>query len=243
MNNNHVFNRNNIKIYYKEKDKIYVNETYSGILEGVRLLRDYLKIKKTLPAIEITLAENRKEYDLILSNKLGLKIVKTPATRIGQPIGTNLLLLSPNAYESDSKYTYKKEEYHRLMIHEYTHIIIRLLSCREEAVPRWFEEGLAVYLSEQWLYEDEFIEPVYWGVKKNKIPTLSKIISNRVYYYFWGWTIVKYIEKYYGIKMILEIISNCSQYYDVFKIIGEECNVVEIKWRKDLINNINEYIQ
>lgn len=242
MNDNHIFNRNNIRIRYKGKDKAFINGTYFGIKRGVRLLSEYFNREMKLPEIEITLAENRKEYDLILSNRHGLKALKTPATRIAQPIDTNLLLLSPSAYESDSTYIFKKEEYIRLMIHEYTHIVIRLLSCETDAVPRWFEEGLAVYLSEQWLYEDEIVGPVYWGVKKNKIPTLRKILTNRIYYYLWGWTVVKYIEKHYGKKMILNIVNNCNQDNDVFDIVGEECCTVGKKWRKELRENINMYI-
>ncbi|MFA5033032.1 MAG: hypothetical protein WC614_08435 [bacterium] len=232
-----VFIKSNVKVNYIAKDEIYVNETCLGILKGIRLLKAYFNIKKKLPSIVVTLAENRKEYNFTLRNEFGLNIRKTPLTRIAQPKGTHLLLLSPNAYEHDSIYTYKRDEYIRLMIHEVTHIITRIISCGEENMPRWFEEGLSVYLSKQWLYEDEFKELVLREVSTNNIPSLMEIIQNRIYYYSWGWTVVKYIEKFYGKKMILEIIEKCKQ-YDIFKIIGEESNFLEEKWRKNLKKNI-----
>ncbi len=231
------FIKNGIKILYVPRDKMYIKETYSGVLKGICKLSAYFNMKKKLPPVEIILAEDRKDYDSILCSVFGLKIDKTPSTRIAQTKGKHLLLLSPQAYEYDSIYTYKHDEYLRLIIHEVTHMTVRIISGGEDSVPRWFEEGLAVYLSKQWLYEDEFRKSVFQGVSRGEIPSLKSIFSNRVYYYYWAWTVVKYIEKIYGKKMILEIIKRSNQ-QDIFEIIGEKNHLVEQRWKDDL----NKYI-
>lgn len=231
------FIKNGIKILYVSKDKMYIEETYCGVLKGIHMLSAYFKMKKKLLPVEVILAEDRKDYDSILHSVFGLKIEKTPSTRIGQTKGKHLLLLSPHTYEYDSIYTYKHDEYLRLIIHELTHMTVRIISGGEDSVPRWFEEGLAVYLSKQWLYEDEVRKPVFQGVLRGEIPSLKRIFLDRAYYFYWAWTVVKYIEKIYGKKMILEIIKGSNQ-RDIFDIIGEKNHLVEQRWKDDLKDNI-----
>jgi len=229
------FCKRGIKILSTPQDKIYVKETYSGILKGIGVLKSYFELAIKLPTIEVTLAEDRKEYDSILQGVFGIKLKETtPPTRIAQIKGKHLLLLSPRAYKSDSVYTYKHDEYQSLMVHEVTHIIVRSISGGEDNVPRWFEEGLAVYLSRQWLFE-EIRKPLLQRISMNEIPSFKKIIHSRDYYYYWGWTIINYIEKIYGKKLILQIIKR-SKYQDTFEILGEKIRLIERKWKNDMKN-------
>lgn len=236
-----TFIKSGIKIFYTEQDKIFLNETYFGIMKGIKILTSYFGLNKKLPVIKAIIAENRIAYNSILQHIFKLKLIKTPPSRIAQTKGCYLLLLSPRVYSYDSIYTYQHDEYLRLLVHEIAHIIIRRTSGGEDNVPRWFEEGLAVYLSKQWLYEDEFRKQLFQRILINKIPSFKKIIQDRRYYYCWGWTIIKYIEKMYGKKIILKIIEKSIQ-QDIFEILGEKKHLLEQKWKDHLRNNIAEYI-
>jgi len=77
---------------------------------------------------------------------------------MAQPQRTDLVVLSPSAYEQHSIFRYFLDEYRRLLFHEMTHMFEEYLAPASamEAVPRWWSEGLAVYLSGQWKYDDQY---------------------------------------------------------------------------------------
>jgi hypothetical protein len=101
--------------------------------------------------------------------------------------------------------------------------------------PRWWSEGLAVYLSRQWRYEDEFRKAVIDGIAEKDIPGFRQIEVERKLAYDWGWTIVRFIESVYGRDMILRIVSvlyTGEECVDgkVFSVIGEEAGSLENRW-------------
>lgn len=159
----------------------------------------------------------------------------TSKGRIAQPQRTDLILLCPSAYETDSIYKYDYKEYKRLLTHEMVHMFHEYLSVDMENIARWFSEGLAVYLSEQYKYEDEFNKPVIDGIANNKIPKISDIIDDVMLSYDWGWTLVKYINDTYGFDTVLNIMINCGS-SDVIGFIKEDKVKFEEKWRLWLFN-------
>ncbi|MGB9721472.1 MAG: hypothetical protein ACPL28_08355 [bacterium] len=235
------FIKDKIKIFYTVNDKEYVKETYFGVKKGIGIVSSYFGLNKKLPAIKVIIAKNRLEYNSFLQHLFKLESSETPLTRIAQVKGNYMLLLSPQSYATDSVYVYNRADYFRLLIHEIIHMVVRIVAGGDDNVPRWFEEGLAVYLSKQWLYEDEFKKPIFQKISINRVPSLAKIIRIRRYYYYWGWTIIKYIEKKYGKKMISEITKKCAQ-RDIFKILNEKKHLFEQKWKRDLLNNTKEYV-
>jgi hypothetical protein len=193
--------QDNIIVFYKEKS--YIDETINGIKEAQETLSKYFELTLAKHNIRVVLTPSRLEFDKQVLNFLKISS-ETPSrrSRIAQPQGTDLVLLSPSAYFLDSIYRYNYEEYARLLCHELTHIYHELLSPDMETVPRWFSEGLAIYLSEQWIYEDEFRLPVASG----NIPTLDEINEDINLAYEWGWPIIKYIDDLYGKETILRCI-------------------------------------
>jgi hypothetical protein len=230
------FNEENIKVGFIEKDRKFVKETTVALKEAIKLFSEYFLLEKSFPPIRAILVPNRKEYDHLVKELLKVDIERpSNPNRIAQPQRTDLVLLAPSAYSTDSIYEYSVKEYKRLIFHETIHILEEYLSPNIEASPRWWGEGLAVYLSEQWKYEDDFRVPVLEGIRSNSIPEIEEIQKDVRLCYQYGWTIVKYIESTYGRKMILNIVKNCAD-GDVFDIIGETIGNFEGEWQKYLQN-------
>ena len=230
------FNDENIKVVFTEKDKKFVEKTSIGLKKAIKFLSEYFLLEKSFPPIRAILVPNREEYDRLVKDLLRIDIEKpSQPSRIAQTQRTDLILLAPSAYSTDSIFEYSAKEYERLISHETTHIFEEYLSPNIEALPRWWSEGLAVYLSKQWKHEDDFRAPVLEGLRSEKIIEFKEIHKNVKLSYQWGWTIVKYINYCYGRKMILNIVANCVN-GDVFKIIGETIGNFERGWKKYLQN-------
>ncbi|MDP8226479.1 MAG: hypothetical protein P9L89_02390 [Candidatus Celaenobacter polaris] len=230
------FDGKNIRVGFTEKDRKFVKKTFIGLKEAIKFLSVYFHLEKDFPSIRSILTPSREEYDLLVKELLKVNI-ETPSnpSRIAQPQRTDLVLLAPSAYSTDSIYRYSAKEYKRLLFHEVTHMFEEYLSPNIELTPRWWSEGLAVYLSEQWKYEDDFRAPVLEGFRSKNIPKIKEIQKDVKLSYQWGWTIVKYIDYCYGRKTILNIVANCVD-GDVFKIIGETIRNFERGWKKYLQN-------
>ena len=231
------FDSNNIKVGFKEKDRKFVKKTFTGLEEAIKFLSVYFYLERKFPSIRVILAPNREEYDFLVKKLLKVNI-ETPSnpSRIAQPQRTDLVLLTPSAYSTDSIYKYSAKEYKRLLFHEVTHMFEEYLSPNIELTPRWWSEGLAVYLSKQWEYEDEFNGSVLQGCKNKKIPDFKKIEKNVKFSYQWGWTIVMFIEKTFGKEMIIRIVRECND-GDVFRIIGENFKDFEKRWKEWLVEH------
>lgn len=155
--------------------------------------------------------------------------------RIAQPQRTDLILLCPSAYGTDSIYKYNFDDYKRLLIHEMVHMFHEHLSVDMENIARWFSEGIAIYLSKQNEDEDEFKTPVIDGVLDNKIPTIEDINNDIMLSYDWGWSIVKYIDETYGFDVVLNIVRNCGS-DDVIGFISDDKGGFENNWRNWLLD-------
>jgi hypothetical protein len=230
------FNDEKIKVGFTEKDRKFAKETSVALKKAIKLLSEYFLLKKSFSPVRAVLVPNRKEYDRLVKELLKVDIEQpSDPSRIAQPQRTDLVLLAPSAYSTDSIYKYSEKEYKRLLIHETTHMFEEHLSPNMEKSPRWWGEGLAVCISEQWKYEDEFIPPVMEKIKNKNIPTIKEIQKSVKLAYQWGWTIVKYIEHLYGQKMILDIVTNCDD-GNVIEITGKTIKDFEKGWGKYLQN-------
>ncbi len=186
--------------------------------------------------INIYLAPNRNEFEYLILNILKINVkMPTNKGRIAQPQRADLILLCPSAYDTDSIYKYNFDDYKRLLTHEMVHMFHEHLSVDMENIARWFSEGIAIYLSKQNEYEDEFKRPVIDGVLDNKIPTIEDINNDIMLSYDWGWCIVKYIDETYGFDTVLNIARNCGS-NDVIGFISNDKEGFEKNWRHWLLN-------
>lgn len=241
LNNYLRLDKNNIEVRYIEGDKAFAEETFIALKEALIYLSEYFCLKEPFPPIRAILVTNRNEFDWLVIDLLGVEI-ETPSrpTRMAQPQKTDLVVLSPSAYEQHSTFEYFPDEYRRLLFHELTHMFEEYLAPASamETVPRCWSEGLAAYLSGQWKYEDQyrFRQPVLEGIKEKLIPSICEIQASIELSYDWGWTIVMFIEKTFGKEMILRIVRECDN-GDILGIIGEDLKDFEKKWKKWLLEN------
>lgn len=230
------FSKDYIKVGYIGKDQTFVEETHNSLGEAFISLYEYFKPKEKFPSIRAVIVPDRNEFDRIVKELLKVDI-ETPSrsSRIAQTQKTDIVILSPSAYKRDSIYEYRPDEYRRLLFHEATHVMEEYISPNIETQQRWWSEGLAVNLSTQWRYEDEFREPVLKGLKNKQIPNFKEIQEDVRLSYQWGWTIVKYIEELYTPIMIAKIVKACEN-GDVFNILGKDIKSLEKEWKKWLTN-------
>jgi hypothetical protein len=181
---------------------------------------------------------NRAEFDRLVRDLLRVEIeVPSHPARIAQPQRTDMIALSPSAYHSHSTFTYVPDQFGRLLIHELVHMVEEHLSPNIEASPRWWSEGLAIYLSDQWLHDDEFKTPALDGIAQRNIPGFHQIEMDTRLAYDWGWTVVRFIEHTYGKEMIVRIVRECTD-GNVLSIsmIGEETISLEARWMQWLLD-------
>ena len=230
------------EIRFAEGDQRFTQEAFDTLSEALPSITGYFLVSRPFPKTRVVLVTNRSEFDRLVRDFLHVEIeVPSNPARIAQPQKTDLVVLSPSAYEAHSIFKYVPDEFRRLLIHELIHMVEEFLSPDIETTPRWWSEGLAVYLSEQWRYEDGFRKAAMDGIAKKEIPGFSQIETGRKLAYDWGWTIVRFIESAYGRDMILRMVKKCVD-GKVFSVIGEEVGSLEHRWRDWLLveGNLNQ---
>ncbi len=114
-------------------------EFYDQGVTEISEFYDYNQIEKIPPLI---LVNKREEFNKIANRK-------TDNWVVGMTNEKYILLFTPDSYERESKNTHKytDETYYRLIKHEISHTIVRDIA--KNNCPRWLNEGLAIYSSEQ----------------------------------------------------------------------------------------------
>lgn len=227
-----VLQQDGMTLEYMPEDEGFVAIALDSLRKGVALLADYFGLQGRFPSVRTILAPDRAEFDRCVAEVLKVEIeVPSHPARIALPQGTNLVLLSPRAYEP-GRYRYTPEGFERLIGHELTHIVEEFLSPNIEALPRWWSEGLAMHLSGDWLEEGAHVRE---GVVASRIPALAEMqdgavadVSVRLCYQ-WGWTVVRYIEATYGGSAIQRVVGECTD-GDVLATLGEDPAALERSW-------------
>jgi hypothetical protein len=218
-------------------DDAFVAATVSGLAKGAALLADYFGLQGRFPSVRTILVPDRDEFDRCVAEVLKVEIeVPSHPARIALPQGTNLVLLSPRAYEL-GRHRYTPEGLERLIGHELTHIVEEHLSPNIEALPRWWSEGLAMYLSGDWVDE---LPHVAKETAAGRVPALAAMqdgavtdVSVRLCYQ-WGWTVVQYIESAHGRESIRRIVEECAD-GDVLAVLGVAPATLERVWKEWLV--------
>lgn len=219
------------EIRYTAGEQHFAQAALEFLQEGWLKLTDYFQLAQGFPKIRVVLVTKRPEFDRLVRDLLRIEIeVPSHPARIAQPQRTDLIVISPSAYEHATIFKYAPAEFGRLLVHEQVHMVEEYLSPNIEASPRWWGEGLAVYLSEQWRYDDEFRKPALVGVADAAIPHFAQLETERKMAYDWGWTMVRFIERQYGQGMILRIVKECGD-GNVFTVMGENASQLESQWR------------
>jgi len=146
-----------IEVYYLEPDRTFAEDTALSLMTEASKLAEYFGIDEPLPLVRAILAPDRDAFDVLVADLLGVQIERpSDPRRIAQPQKTDIVLLSPSAYASQSTYSYVPDDFQRMVHHELVHVVQELLSPGIEESLLWWDEGLAVYLSNQWQHESQF---------------------------------------------------------------------------------------
>jgi len=223
------------EIRFVTGEQAFARQAFDALSKALPSIIDYFQVSKPFPKIRVVFANSRSEFDSLVRDLLHVNIeVPSNPARVAQPQRTDLGVLSPSAYKTHSIYKYDPDEFRRLLLHELVHMMEEFITPDMETSPRWWSEGLAVYLSGQWLHEDDFRKPVLEGIAGRNVPGFSSIEAERKLAYAWGWTIVRFIETTYGRDMIRRMVEECAD-GQVLAVIGEGAAGLEECWRDWLL--------
>jgi len=221
-----------IEIRYVDGEREFAELALESLNDKLPSLMDTFQIPGAFPAITVVLVPDRNEFDRLVRDLLQVEIeIPSHPARIAQPQRTDMIVLSPSAYAAHSPFSYVPDDFRRLLVHELVHMMEELLTPDMEVSPRWWSEGLAVFLSEQCRYEDGFRQPAVYGVAQDAIPSLSQIEADVTLAYDWGWTIVAFIEAQYGKDMIVRIVKACAD-GDVLAFLEGDRRMIEKCWQE-----------
>jgi hypothetical protein len=156
---------------------------------------------------------------------------------VGTAYGNGIEMVSP----LNPGGTHNYDSLIKVVVHEFTHVLINNITSSGIMVPLWLHEGVATYEAKQ---TDQLYELGKW-VKRNKIPSLDTLESYSSYdtmsenkLYPFSYTIVEYIIDEYGIEKLNDFIRSPSEYSDAF---GVNKNEFEQAWKEYLKEKYESY--
>ena len=225
------------RTYYVPPDRPAAELTADALREGLSALADTFDLGTTLPPVRAILAPDRNAFDALVADMLDVEIERpSDPRRIAQPQRTDIVFLSPSAYAAESAYDYVPDDYRRMVHHELVHVVQEHLSPNIEVSPLWWDEGLAVYLSDQWQHASpfRFREPVQLALERGELPALSDVLSDPSLAYPFGWTVVRFLEQAKGSECIVRAVKEVAD-GDVLAALGETASHLEPRWRTWLL--------
>jgi len=220
-----------IEIRYVEGERGFADVALRALEGALPSLEQYFQISSVFPPVTAVLVPSRDEFDRLVRDLLRVEIeIPSHPARIAQPQRADMVVLSPSAYDAHAMFDYIPDDFRRLLVHEMVHMVEEFLSPDIEASPRWWGEGLAVFLSEQYRFEGAFRQAALSGIAKDAIPSLSQIDVDAALAYDWGWTIVSFIETEFGREMIARIVRECAD-GNVLAFLKDGLPNIEKRWR------------
>ncbi|MDP2865901.1 MAG: hypothetical protein Q8O90_06635 [Elusimicrobiota bacterium] len=225
------------RVIFCDKDANAVDETYKYALNGIWKGLRFFLLPQGFPLINLFIAPDREEYDRMVSH---LTKIPTSKGRLGQPQGHDFYLIAPNAWPTDVHPDYlgpdgacDKKVYRQFIEHEIVHMIEEYSSPKNamEIRPQWWGDGIAVYATGQ--YGDRINrEEIKKDLAVNKLPHITGMKGRDAY--VWGWSLVRYIEKRFGRKILRKIIlESCTE--DILGFLKLRKNKFELEWRAAIL--------
>ena len=225
-----------VEIRYAQGDYEFAQVSHAALDRALPAITGYFGLPSSFPKVRVVLVPSRAEFDRLVRDLLGVAIeTHSNPGRIAQAQRTDTVVLSPPAYEIHSSFEYDEEGFRRLLVHELVHMVEEFLSPDIEASPRWWSEGLAVYLSDQWRLEGDYKDPVLHGISGGNVPGVAELAADVKLAYDWGWTIVRFVEDAFGRQKVVQIVRECAD-GDLFSMLGEETSSLERRWKHWLVD-------
>ena len=124
-----------LQLDYKGKDHVKIKEIVVKSQDVIGLY-----FKDTLNSLTVCVHKNRKEFDKKLNQK-------TKLWHIASASNERIDIMHFDTFEKET--SHKKEDFLPTLKHEIAHLFIDKVA-KHKAVPKWLDEGLASYVSEQY---------------------------------------------------------------------------------------------
>ena len=231
-----------VEVRYAAGKGTHATLAYEAIAEALPAVLSYFAVEASFPHVRAVLVPDRAEFDRLVRDLLKVEIEQpSHPARVAQAQGTDMVVLSPAAYATESTFSYVPAHFRRLLHHELVHIVEEFLSPDIEAVPLWWSEGLAVYLSRQWEHEPAFGRAARDGIAEGCIPPLSEIEASRRLAGDWGWTWVWFVEHAFGRDEVRRIVAECAD-GDVLALLPDGRPALEQRWKEALSRDLRDQL-
>jgi hypothetical protein len=207
---------------------------YEAFVDGVDRTLAALALPADFPHANLFLAPSRTEFDRLVAH---ITSTPTAAWRVGQPLGHDLVLLSPAAYPADASPGWLGPDglhdpamVARLVVHEAVHMVEERFSPRPamENRPLWWSEGLAVLISQQHRHDRDLRERLEADLGADAIPSLEDLRGGPVY--TWAWAAVDRLIRSVGVSAVRDLITDTDG-ADILVILGLERERFDREWR------------
>lgn len=231
------FRQSKYSVYYTLPDKPNI-ETYNKIfLTGFQTTEQFFG-QPFLKTFQIVVHPNRASLDSTWQKDWGMPDFKSECWMVASGVAVKLDMISPKLWDTEScehKYA-NTEKVQQLLTHELIHVF----HGQRNGSPTfetdgldWFVEGLATYASGQ--LDSARFAPVKQAIAENKIPaSLDKFWSGKLRYGLSG-SVVRFIDKTYGRKMILELLPLTSK-TEVLKKLNLTEEELLSKWKAEMMS-------
>jgi hypothetical protein len=234
LDNYEVLEDAQVEVRYVRLQREYAELTHATLKNAIKGLSEYFGLRDVFPRPRAILVPDRSEFDRLVAGLLGVDIEgPSDPGRVAQPQGTDIVFLSPPAFEEHSTYEYDPDDFRRMVWHELVHVVDEYLTLDIEETPRWWSEGLAVYLSDQWGHDSQFKfrNAAIDCIEDKSVPDIREIQQSVSLAYDFGWTIVKFIEDTRGRESIVRAVRDAMK-GDIFGALGVDIDTIEQQWKE-----------
>jgi len=219
--------KNGIHVIYEKPDNEAAENLIKLYTEKREEFREYLGITGKRKPIKVYIAPNNARFNFLTQGAPdwtgGLAI----------PAKSTIILKAPRLYP--------RNQFPVIALHELIHVIT--YSSKSKRLPRWFSEGLAMYLSGETLYRNRI--PLARAVVLDRTYTLDEIENmmklgpeNARVAYLQSINFVEYLVKNYGWEDVAQLqngyLSGLSGNENFRRVIGKDLFDVESYWHDSL---------
>ncbi len=183
----------NLDLYYNINQNI--NSVISIITNRMNKINDIYKMKFT--NLTLYLFNDKNEFISHLKNKFSIS--NMPDWIKGLNVKTESFVLIEDIGEKITDDSYNR------IIHELIHQNLFKTFCTNKMLPKWLDEGIALYFSEQFSNNEKI--KIYKHLKYGEIPNLQTLNENFVLSggYHLAPSIIEFIIETYGVDEIYKL--------------------------------------
>lgn len=153
--------------------------------------------------------------------------IDAPDWVVGAAFGNDIQMVSPLRPGRIHNY----DSLIKVVVHEFTHVVIKNISSPEVIIPQWLNEGVATYEAKQ----TDQLYGIGKLIRLDRIPSIETLESNSSYdamsdnkLYQFSYTLAEFIINKYGIEKLNNFIRSPSDYSG---ILGVDNNDFEQAWK------------